>query len=269
MNSSKWVSGCAVGILIVATSTRAGAEEADDPFSPVVKSLQAADERSILVADRQAEPKPESSYHCSCVGEPDSAAVTRIKQALQAPLRSPGLDFTDAPLEEVVNSLQTDYGIPLQLDVSALDEIGLGPDEPVTINLHNISLRSALRLMLTSLNLTYIIRDEVLLITTQDEAESHLVTCVYDVRGLADDADPESTKSLIDAIVSCVASETWAVNGGGEAEVRPLKPGLLVVSQTQAVQEEVADLLRAIRKMRERVPITRASGREPEPAQKN
>ena len=35
-----------------------------------------------------------------------------------------------------------------------------------------ITLRSALRLMLHELSLTYIIQDEVLLITTPEEAES-------------------------------------------------------------------------------------------------
>ena len=72
--------------------------------------------------------------------------------------------------------------------------------------------------------------------------------CVYDVRDLvatpvrpaqagasaAADYDP-----LIDAIVSCVATETWAESGGGEAEIRPLPPGLLVISQTRAVHDEI------------------------------
>ena len=57
---------------------------------------------------------------------------------------------------------------------------------------------------------------------------------------------------LIDAIVSCVATETWAENGGGEAEVRWIKPGFLVVSQTQAVHEEVRALLATIRDVRKR-----------------
>jgi hypothetical protein len=110
------------------------------------------------------------------------------------------------------------------------------------------------------------VRNEVLLITTEEEAERQLVTCVYDVEGLIDEGHPESLDSLIDSIVTCVATETWAENGGGEAEVRPLKPGLLVISQTQAVQEEVAGLLAAIRKMRERVPFSHTHPPQPEPA---
>jgi hypothetical protein len=35
-------------------------------------------------------------------------------------------------------------------------------------------------------------------------------------------------ESLIDLIVSTVATETWAENGGGEAEIRPFPTGVLV-----------------------------------------
>ena len=52
--------------------------------------------------------------------------------------------------------------------------MGIGTDTPVTKNLKGITLRSALRLMLRELSLTYIIKDEVLLITTPEEAESQL-----------------------------------------------------------------------------------------------
>jgi hypothetical protein len=111
-------------------------------------------------------------------------AERRIETALRNPLSSVGLDFTDAPLEEVVSFIQETYNIPVQLDTPALEEIGIGPDEPVTVNLHGISLRSALRLLLKQLQLTYIIRDEVLMITTPEEAEAQLVVKVYPVADL-------------------------------------------------------------------------------------
>jgi hypothetical protein len=111
-------------------------------------------------------------------------AEQRIDAALRAPLRPNGIDVTDTPLEEVVTLLEEDYGIPVEIDVPALEAIGLDPSEPVTVNLHNISLRSALRLMLKQLQLTYIIQDEVLMITTPEEAESQLIVKVYPVADL-------------------------------------------------------------------------------------
>ena len=111
-------------------------------------------------------------------------AEQRIEKALRSPLHSTGLDFVDTPLADVITALQDDYGIPIQLDNAALEEIGVGTDEPVTVNLHNVSLRSALRLMLKNLQLTYIIRDEVLMITSPQEAEANLVVKVYPVADL-------------------------------------------------------------------------------------
>jgi general secretion pathway protein D len=58
--------------------------------------------------------------------------------------------------------------------------------------------------------------------------------------------------SLIDLIVSTVSTDTWAENGGGEAEIRPFPTNLsLVVSQTQAVHEEIADLLQQLRRLQD------------------
>jgi hypothetical protein len=153
----------------------------------------------------------------------------------------------------------------MRLDRPALDEAGIGADSPVTVSLHNISLRSALKLTLRSLQLTWIIQDEVLLITTRAEADKHFDTCVYNVQGLVDDSDPKSVKALIDVIYGCVQTDTWGVNGGGEAEVRPLPSGLLVVSHTPAVQEEVSTLLNKVRKMREQAPLSKVGPRGYEP----
>jgi hypothetical protein len=111
-------------------------------------------------------------------------AEERINNALSSPLQELGLSFQDDPLESVVNVLQTDYDIPIQLDVAALEDVGLSADEPITITIQNVTLRSALRLMLKPHQLTYIIQDEVMIITTPDEAESQLVAKVYPVADL-------------------------------------------------------------------------------------
>lgn len=198
-----------------------------------------------------------SAATCQCAGGATPADL-KIVRTLAEPLKSTGLDFTEEPLENVVNFLQQEYDVPIQIDEGALEDAGLTRDEHVTISVRNISLRSALRLLLVTKQLTYVIRNEVLIITTPEVAETNLVTCVYDVRDVVS-AFPRSSKTkggksatanfhpLIDAIVSCVHCETWSENGGGEAEIRPLPPGLLVISQTQAVHEQVAELLNAIR----------------------
>jgi hypothetical protein len=225
----------------------------EDPFGARTADPAAAPgtEKSVLIELPEVGGQAEHRDICRCIGETRSTAVKQIESALQSPLKSNGLDFTDAPLEEVVHLLQEDYGIPIQIDGKALEAIGLDQSEPVTANLHNISLRSALRLMLKPLQLAYIIHDEVLLITTPEEAESQLATCVYDLRGVTEDTSDKTIGDVIDTITSCVSSETWAENGKGEAEIKSLKPGLLVISQTQAVHEQIVGLLDTIRDVRQ------------------
>jgi hypothetical protein len=115
--------------------------------------------------------------------------------------------------------------------------------------------------------MTYIISNETLILTTPEEAEADLQLCVYDVGDLIGDKG-QALNTLMEAIISCVATNTWAENGGGEAEIRPLPPRFLVISQTQAVHDEIGDLLKTIRAMRGGTQATQpptATLQEPEP----
>jgi hypothetical protein len=56
--------------------------------------------------------------------------------------------------------------------------------------------------------------------------------------------------ALIDLIVTTVEHDSWMENGTGEGEIQPYPTNLsLVISQTQRVHEQVADLLEQLRKM--------------------
>lgn len=257
--------GCALAFSVACITSPFAQAQFPGGSAPGVEGLSdavPASEKSFILpgvpgATATDTPGQASANFCQCVGESDPAAVTRIEQALRSPLRSSGLNFTAQPLGDVLNAIQEEYAIPVRLDTTALESIGVDADEQVTISLHNISLRSALRLMLKHLQLTYIISDEVVLITTPEEAEKDLVTCVYDVHDLVSKSSSDGSKTatvyasfdeLIDAVTECVAKDTWSENGGGAAAIRPLGGGVLVVSQTRAIHEQIRDLLNSIRK---------------------
>jgi hypothetical protein len=236
MNWINRVGGCAFGSLLLVISpafiqTLAGE---DAPSTPAIQPTAA---------------KAASPPTCHCIGEEDSSTAVKIRAVLASPLKSTGLEFTGTPLEQVVNQLQDEYGIPIQFDLPALEDAGRNPQEAVTVDVHNISLRSALALLLKPHHLTYVIQNEVLTITTPEQAETLLVTCVYDVRDLPSGRG-DDINSLVNAIISCIASESWAENGGGQAQIRPLKPGVLVISQTQEVHEQIGNFLDALRQVK-------------------
>ncbi|MGB9687981.1 hypothetical protein [Thermogutta sp.] len=110
-----------------------------------------------------------------------SPAERKILSELKKPTE---LDFVDTPLSEVINYLRDRHQIEIQLDKKALTSVGVDTNTPVTKSLRGISLRSALRLLLRDLDLTYVIKDEVLLITTPEQARNDLVLKVYPVADL-------------------------------------------------------------------------------------
>jgi len=187
-----------------------------------------------------------------------SEAEERIEAALAGPLRAP-IEAVEMPLNQILMILAEDYKIPIQIDTAALDAIASSPEVEVTLTVNDVSLRSALDLMLRSAGaegLTYVVDDEVLLITTQEEAEKRLEVRVYRVDDLNISKPwpyPGATayadfNSLIDLIASCVERESWMDNGTGEGEIQPYGDGLIVISQTRRVHDQVAQLLDAIRR---------------------
>lgn len=251
-----------------------------------------------------------------------------IERRLQTPVQA---KYTDRPLAEVMDSLSRMAGIDIYLDPRGLNEEGVSTDTPVTLNLNEeISLESALNLVLEQLDLAYLIQDEVLKVTSKSLRDGDIEQQVYYVadlvipipnflpsnniglQGMINDAlavtgygaggigapgpialvnngpggagnpdvlaqnfapsgqigaDPTTVgtgpgglggaasadfESLIELITATVAADTWAENGGGEAEIRPFPTNLsLVVSQTQSVHEEIADLLDQLRRLQD------------------
>lgn len=247
----------AVIIAMVCLLTAFAGEE-DDPFRAASPPRHAESEKSLLAAAPKTGSVLENRQRCNCIDE-DSAAVEKIKLALHGYLAGAGLSYTDTPLDEVITDLQQRFAIPMRIDRAALEEVGVNAESPVTVELRDVSRQSALRLILKPLDLTYIIENEVLLITTPDKADKELLTCVYDVRDFGFSAAPAIPKGssppadnnqLVAVIVACIAKDTWAEHGGGNAEIQSLGSDLLVISQTRTVHEKIQNLLNTIRKMK-------------------
>ena len=106
-----------------------------------------------------------------------------ILEQLDEPTR---MDFEETPLSEAVAYLSEYHNILITLDRRALEDVGIGSDTPVSLRLKGVSLRSGLRLMLKSIDpaTTYMIKDEVLQLTTREEVGNHLTARNYPVADL-------------------------------------------------------------------------------------
>ena len=168
-----------------------------------------------------------------------SLAEMRIRAALDKPI---ALKYDALPLQDVAEDLSRELGINVVLVVKKLEEMGISSDTPITCDFAAASLRSQLLWLLAPLNLTYVVRDDVLAITTPEDAESRLRTRLYDVRTLA---DPElglcNTGELCNVLTTTIASNSWD-EVGGPGSIEEFR-GLLVVSQVEEVNRQVAALL--------------------------
>lgn len=242
-----------------------------------------------------------------------------IERAIESRLSTPiTLNFKDMPLKQVIADLQTLSGVNVVPDTDALQKSSVSLDQRLTLMVENISLKSALNLLLKQVQLTYVIKNEVLNITTESEAKGRVIPVTYPVADLVvpvgDNPLPDSnnlqaqldrhianTNSaasmgipimpgpfslqngqqvsamgsgpangqtamggspqrmnsktiedlLINLIQNTVAPDSWS-NMGGPGSIQYFPLGMaLVVNQTQDVQEQVQDLLAALRKLQD------------------
>jgi len=181
-------------------------------------------------------------------------AEEKIEKALDSPT---AMEFVETPMLEIIEFLKKLHAIEIQIDRRALDDVGVGVDTPITRNLKGISLRSALQLILRDMELTYLVKDEVLLITTREMVEnsSLMMTKVYpvgDLLGLYDGGSGVAGDFglLIKTITTSICPDSWEDMGGpGSVSVAPFEGvDALVVMQTYEIHRQVTALLMNLRK---------------------
>jgi general secretion pathway protein D len=258
-----------------------------------------------------------------------TAAELAIQKRLDAKVKP---DFRDQPLAAALDALGKQAGVAIHLDMVGLEQEAVRSDTPVTLALDQpISLKSALKLLLEPLHLSYVVRDEVLKVTSPQLVKGEVYAVTYPVAdlvlpipnftsdglGISDalekgyqqaglrnalavqvgppPSEIQRTSSggaaamgagslaqiqgsgrtstgstpsipfgppsvgggqqnfgpLIDLIQSTVAAETWDTVGG-QGAIRPFDTNLsLVVSQTQEVHDQIADLLEQLRRLQD------------------
>ena len=119
------------------------------------------------------------------------------------------IQFPANPLRDVVDYISQSNNIPILLDENNLQEAGIGPDQEVSLVISGITLRNALEIMLNDVAgvpLDYVVENQVLKITTREQADSLMETRVYSLKHLPADYAPED---LARVIIRTVAPETW------------------------------------------------------------
>jgi hypothetical protein len=175
------------------------------------------------------------------------SAVSAIEAALDQPLDA---SFVGLPVHEFCDRLSEKISRPVLLAQRRFDEAGINSETLIPFDFPPTNARTQLNRILDSLDLDYTIRDEALIITTPEDAESNRITRVYDVRSLHETGvslfNTHDDGTLIELIERHVAPDSWDDRGGPGAIDR--FAALLVISHTpevhQSFQRFHAELLR-------------------------
>lgn len=179
-------------------------------------------------------------------------APTAIEQDLRAMFdEQTDLAFSEVPLRDAMEFLQDLHKVNFILDVATLQDEGIDESTPITIEITGVTLRSAMRLVLEPLGLTWIIRDEVILITTRTKVDQQFLTRIYPVADLAESAEELEVlartieQSTNGRWVKLLPQTMPPMSGGSISEVPRVRS--LVVKQSLPVHEEIVALLVQLR----------------------
>ena len=120
---------------------------------------------------------------------------------------------------------------------------GSTPTRKSPLQLKKITLESSLRIILGKFDLDYVVRNEVLEITSELSAASHMETHVYEIRHLKH----ISAEDLVKTIRETIHSDTWKPQES-KKKTAPRGAistlgGALIVTHNQRVNRAVMDLL--------------------------
>ena len=163
-------------------------------------------------------------------------------------------NFHETPLTKVAEVLSRHLGVSVRIAENSLKDAGLSTEMPVNLQLQNVSCETALNAALHSYNLDWFVEGETVVITTQDAANSYLVTRVYPVR------------DLVKSRLAQLRRRRRFVNqhphfNGRRADLGPSRrsgepqyfapAGTLLISQTRVVHDQIGKLLAVLRQARD------------------
>jgi hypothetical protein len=192
---------------------------------------------------------------------------SKDEQKILASLSKPTtVEFVDLPLEDCITFLAVYHDLNVWLDKGTLADEGVALDQPITLKLAGVSFRSVLNLVLQPLQLTYVVEDDVMKITTAAKAAEKLITRTYPVGDLyqgrvtadetvpAEKAAPKDRPTVLrpgdleKAIMKTVEPDSWDDTKKNPASITYVKEsGSLVIRQSWGAHTKILDLLRDLR----------------------
>lgn len=161
--------GAVFGVIVVV----AVALSVPAPSAPWLRHANAQDEVGVLARDAAPE--------APTLSDSDDKSEAVLHQRID-------FDFFEAPLVDALEVLGSQVGLQFHLKTRALEDNGVARETPVSLSLRQVSVEMGLDLILEQLDLTYLIRDGVIVVTTAEELENIGEVRIYNCRDLVEAA---------------------------------------------------------------------------------
>ncbi|WP_391564897.1 type II secretion system protein GspD [Allorhodopirellula solitaria] len=144
------------------------APDPDRPFSfQDAKDWEALSRRRLATKDQQTRLSPREQ---------------EIKRQLETSVE---MKYRNSPLGEVLDELSAITGVPIVMDQRALAAIRVNRDTPVSKSVNSrLPLKSALNILLEDLDLTYVLKNDVLNVTSREARRTMTTSRTYRVADL-------------------------------------------------------------------------------------
>jgi hypothetical protein len=166
----------------------------------------------------------------------------KLMKALNTPMRD--LDLDKRNFKDVLQYLQDKTGQNIFVPKPIMDEVGISYETTISFpKLDNVTFRSVLKKILGDLNLTYIVKEGEIQVTTPERARQTYSTRAYYVGDLAMIADirlgpivqralmAQQIVLIMNTIVQTVEPSSWQVNNpeaGGTITFDPITMSIIV-----------------------------------------
>ncbi|HZY88627.1 MAG TPA: hypothetical protein VFE78_27640 [Gemmataceae bacterium] len=150
-----------------------------------------------------------------------TAKERSIMEALAKPI---SVDFENNTLSSVLEWLGKALGQDILTDKRALEEAGVTYETMVTLKLRNVTARTVLRKILADLNLTYVVKDQSIQVTSIARAREMVTTRTYYIGDLTTFANPnlppvlnqlqmlQNIAMIVNSITTQIDPQSWRNN---------------------------------------------------------
>lgn len=201
---------------------------------------QPAAEAKVGITAYRAEAPKEGSFEVIWTGN-DAQANRKIAEMLKKSVQK--VEFVETPLTEVAAFLKQKYLLPIVIDQTALEDIGIDPDVPITISIESLTMAATLDLLTKQPDLGWYIEAGSLVITSFAEEDVRPSVRIYQLHRL-------EAVGAAEVIQKIVSPSSWS-ELGGPFDIAVIRDrNLLVIRQNRQGHDAIESLLTQLEEMK-------------------